>query len=241
MKLRHPVLVLLTTLSVAAAAQAPAGLLPATFAQMDAAAARFKGMTADVKKVSHVNVYPDDDVATGTIAVKRSKPTDLRMRVDLAVFNKEPDLRIACFADHTGEIYNPKINTVQIYDVTRVGSAMVDQLFLLGFGSSASDIQSAYTVKLGGEESINGQKTVRLELTPKSPNKLGDISKVELWISQAPDTSGLAVQQKFYEGKGYKDYNLATYTNMKLNRNLPDSAVKCDLPKNVHKEYPRGR
>jgi len=231
MKLRHPVLVLLSTLPLAVAAQPPADLLKATFARMDAASAAFKGMTADVKRVAHLDVYPEDDVAIGAIAVKRPKPKELRMRVDL----QKPDVHMVCFADRTVENYNPKINEVQIYDVTRKGSALVDQLFLLGFGSSSSDVQGAYNVKLGGEETLNGQKTVRLELTPRFPGKLGDITKVEIWISEASDLSGLAVQQKVYESK---DYNLATYTNIKLNRNLPDSAVKCDLPKDVQKRYP---
>jgi hypothetical protein len=47
----------------------------------------------------------------------------------------------------------------------------------------------------------------------------------------------IAVQQKLYEPGG--DYLLATYTNIKLRANLPDSAVKMDLPKSVKREYPQ--
>jgi outer membrane lipoprotein-sorting protein len=56
--------------------------------------------------------------------------------------------------------------------------------------------------------------------------------KFELWIS---DETGISVQQKMYQRGG--DYSLATYTNMKINQNLPDSAVKLNLPKGVQHEH----
>jgi outer membrane lipoprotein-sorting protein len=240
MKLRHLTFVLLSTLAAALAAPPQDDLLRQTFAKMDAAAATFRGMTADVKRVAYVDVIPESDVETGTIAVKKPKPKDLRMRVDI----KQPDQRMICFSGHTAEVYNPKINTVQVYDVNRIGkggSAMVEQLALLGFGSSSRDVQSRYDVTVGGTETISGQKAVRLVLIPKASGKIGDISKIELWISDAPqgtDASGLALQQKIYEAK---DYNLATYSNIKLDRNVPESAVKCSYPRNAQVEYPAGR
>jgi outer membrane lipoprotein-sorting protein len=235
MKLSYLALVPLSAVWVLAAAQAPADLLQSTFAKMDAASARFKGMTADVKKVNHLDAIAEDDVVTGTMAVKRVKPKELHMRVD----EKEPDRRIVCFADHKGEVYNPNTNSVQIYDVSKKNGSIFEQFLLLGFGSGPADIQRSYKIALGGPDQVNGQKTVRLELTPKSRDQLGTITKVELWISEAPETSGLAVQQKFYQ-QG-RDFNLVTYSNMKLSSNLPDAAVKCELPKDVQKEYPMGR
>jgi len=84
-------------------------------------------------------------------------------------------------------------------------------------------------VKPGGAETVAGQKSVHLILTPKSPDVLAKLTKVELWIS---DILGIAVQQKFWEPGG--DYELATYTNVKLN--LVPQELKWDLPKDVHKE-----
>jgi len=234
MKSSSLVFVLASAVWAASAAQTPADLLTSTLAKMDAAASGFKGMTADLKKVTHTDVIGEDDVETGTLAVKQVKAKDLRMRADV----KEPAHRTACFADRRAEVYNPKTNSVQVYDVGKQGKVLVDQFFLLGFGSNSADILSAYTVKLGGPETVNGQKAVRLELTPKSSDMLASIKKVELWISDMPGTSGLALQQKFYQGK---DYNMAIYSNIRLNANLPDSAVKCDLPKNVRREPVRVR
>ena len=234
MKLRYSLIVLYCTILVAGPAQNPNDLLKSTFAKMDAAAASFKGMTADVKKVSHFDAIGENDVSTGTMTVKRAHAKDLRMRADL----QQPDRRLVCFADRKGQIFNPKTNTVQIYDVSKKNTVMAEQLLLLGFGSSAADVESGYSVKLGGEETINGQKAVRLELIPKSHDLAVSFPKVELWISEAGENSGVAVQQKFHQQAN--DYLMATYTNMKFNPNLPDSAVKCDLPKDVQKEYPMG-
>ena len=54
---------------------------------------------------------------------------------------------------------------------------------------------------------------MRIELTPKSPDVLAHLKKVELWI----DAKGVAIQQKFYEPGG--DYSVATYTNIKTDAN----------------------
>lgn len=226
--MRHlPVFMLMGAL---AAAGAQADNLQQTFAKMDAAAVSFKGLTADVKKTAYTAVIQEESTDIGTMAVKRSKPHEFRALVDI----KQPDPKQVGFSDHTLLIYFPKTKTVQVAQLDKRGSTLVDQLLLLGFGSTSAEIRSAYTVKPGGPETINGGKTVRLELTPKSPEKLPGVIRIDLWIS---DSTGLAVQQKFYQTGG--DYTMATYSNVKLPANLPDSAVKLELPKDVHREILR--
>jgi outer membrane lipoprotein-sorting protein len=100
---------------------------------------------------------------------------------------------------------------------------------LLGFGSNSAELRNSYKVELGGPETVAGQKSVRLVLTPKSADVLAKLTRVELWIS---DTLGIAVQQKFTQPGD--DYTLATYTNVKLNPGPPE--LKWDIPKDAHKE-----
>jgi hypothetical protein len=199
-------------------------LLASTFGKMDASAASFKGLTADVKKIAHNDFLKEDDVDSGTIVVKRSKPHELRAVVDITA----PDKKQLELSGHTVQVYYPKSNTLQYGTLDKKTTALADQLLLLGFGSTSNDIQSAYNVTLGGLETVEGQKTVRILLVPKKPESLGDIVSIELWISE----TGLTVRQKFNQ-KG-KDYLLATYTNMKLVNNLPDP--KLNVPKNAHRE-----
>jgi outer membrane lipoprotein-sorting protein len=203
--------------------------LEATLARMDQAAAKFKGLQADMEEISHTAVINEDSVTVGTIAVKRPKPYDIRVLFDL----KPPNPRKVMIAGTKAAIYYPGINTVQEWDLGKDRS-LVEQFMLLGFGSNSKDLESAYSIRLGGPETVAGQESTRIELIPKSQDVLAHLKRVDLWIS---DAMGIAIQQKLYETGG--DYLLATYTNIKLRPNLPDSAVKLDLPKSVKREYPQ--
>ena len=203
--------------------------LAATLARMDEAAAKFKGLQADVQKISHMAVINEDTVEAATIAVKRPKPNDIRVLFDF----KPPNPKQVAIAGVKAAIYYPEINTVQEWDMGKDRS-LVEQFMLLGFGSNSKDLESAYSIRLGGPETVAGQKATRIELIPKSQDVLEHLKRVDLWIS---GTMGIAVQQKLFEPGG--DYLLATYTNIELRLNLPDSAVKLNLPKNVKWEYPQ--
>jgi outer membrane lipoprotein-sorting protein len=220
---RHAALAVWMAALCVPALAAGADQLQATFDRMDRAAARFKGLSAEVTQVSHNALLNEDEAFTGTTAVRRGpKQRDLRAVVDIL----HPDPKKVLLTGHKVEMYYPKTNTKQIIDLDKKGSKMVDQFLLLGFGSASVEIRNAYTVELGGPETVAGQKTVRLVLTPKSPDVLAKLTKVELWIS---DTLGIAVQQKFWEPGG--DYELTTYTNVKLNP-VPQE-LKWDIPKNA--------
>jgi outer membrane lipoprotein-sorting protein len=110
---------------------------------------------------------------------------------------------------------------------------LAEQFLLLGFGTTSKELAAAYTVTVGGQETVANEKTNRLELIPKSKDMLAHLTKVELWIS---DTLGVPVQQKLYTPGG--NFHLFTYSNVMVNPNLADSAVKLSLPKGVKVEHP---
>ncbi len=203
--------------------------LAATLARMDGAAAGFQSLSADMRKVSHTAVINEDTVDTGKILVKRGRSHELRMRIDIG----QPNPKQVTITGRTAQIYYPNSNSVEEYDLGKY-RGVVDAALLLGFGSNSRDLASAYSISLGGPETVSGQKTNRIELIPKSSEVLAHLKRVDLWIS---DVTGIAVQQKFYEPGG--DYSLATYTDMQLNPNIPDSALKLDLPKGVHRAHPQ--
>jgi outer membrane lipoprotein-sorting protein len=207
----------------------PAGDLDAVLSRIDKAGAAFRGMSAKVHRVSHTAVINEDNVDSGTILVKRPKLRDLRMLIDVT----DPDPRTVAFQGSKLEVYYPKINTVQEFDVAGKNRELADQFFLIGFGTSRAELQASYTLRYVGPDTIDGQKTDRLELIPKSKDILQHLTKFELWISAA----GYPIQQKFYLPGG--DYQLATYSDVKINPDLPDSALKLRLPKSVKREYPQ--
>jgi outer membrane lipoprotein-sorting protein len=204
--------------------------LASTLAKMDTVAAGFKGLRADVRQLSHTAVINEDAVDTGTIAVRRAGSKDLRILVDF----REPNAKKVSMAGSKVLIYYPKRNEVEEYEVGKA-SALKDQIMMLAFGSNSRDLMSAYSIKLGGPETVAGQEATRIELTPKDKDLLAHFPKIELWIA---NQTGLTVQQKLYQKGG--DYFLATYTNPQP-ATLTEAQVKLDMPKDVHKVKPQGR
>jgi outer membrane lipoprotein-sorting protein len=204
--------------------------LEEVFARMDQASAKFKGLKADTRKLSHTAVINEDSIDNGTIVVKVPKPHELRMLIDF----QQPDQKKVRIDGTKVEIYYPKTNIVQEIDLGKNHRSQMEQFLRLGFGSNSRDLRDAYTVKLGGPEAVSGEATTRIELIPKSKDLLAQFPKFELWIS---DKTGISVQQKMYQPGG--DYSMATYSNMQVNPNLPDSAVSLNLPKGVTREYPQ--
>ncbi len=202
--------------------------LTAVFARMDEASGRFKDLTADLRKVSYEAALKEETVDIGTVMVRVPKRRDFQMLVDF----RQPNVKQVMFRGTKVEVYYPNSKIVQEMDVGKGNRSEVEAFLLLGFGSNSKDLLNAYTVKFGGEETVMGQKTARIELVPKSQDIAAQFPKFELWISS--DT-GISVQQKMYMPGG--DYSLATYTNMKLNQNIPESAVKLNLPRGVQREH----
>ena len=202
----------------AAAAEPP---LDAVLARLDQAAINFKGLTADIRKIAHTDVVNVDDVDSGTIVVKRLKPHDIRIRIELT----NPQ-QIVTVGGGKIQAFKPKTNEAQEVDLGK-SRGVVDQFMLLGFGSNSAELKNAYTVTLGGAESINGEKTTRIILVPKDREVLAHVKKCELWISD----KGWTVQQKFHTGGG--DYVLSTYSCMKLNPTIADKDLKLELPRGV--------
>jgi len=122
------------------AAQDP---LQAVFARLDKTASTFRGFTADMKRVTFHHILPDEsDIETGKIVVRRVKPRELQMRIDI----DPPNQKRVVVDGGKAEIYYPKTNTIQPVLFGKENKTMVDQFLLLGFGSTSQDLQSGYTL-----------------------------------------------------------------------------------------------
>ncbi|MFN7993951.1 MAG: outer membrane lipoprotein carrier protein LolA [Bryobacteraceae bacterium] len=226
--MQFPRILLITAALAAIALPKPAGELDGILNRIDKTGAAFRSMSAKVKRLSHTAVINEDNVDSGTMLLKRPKPRDMRMLVDLT----QPDPKTVAFQGRKVEIYYPKIQTVQEFDVGK-NRELVDQLFLIGFGTSRADLETSYQMRALGPDTIQDQKTERLELIPKSKEVLNHLKRLELWISE----TGYPVQQKIYLPGG--DYMVVTYSDVKINPDLPDADLKLHLPKNVKREFPQ--
>ena len=80
---------------------------------------------------------------------------------------QQPEQRTVFIKGKSVQIYYPKANTVEIYDASKYSSNM-DQILLLGFGTSSAELKKSYDFKDGGAQKIGGVATTRMELTPQS-------------------------------------------------------------------------
>ena len=209
-------------------APASEGNLSAVLARMDAAGASFRSMTAKMNKVQHTAILNDDSKESGTIKLLKVKPGELRMLGEIT----EPDPKGYALRGNKAELYYPKIATVQEYNLSK-HKGLVEQFLRLGFGSTGKELLQSYTIKLIGNETVNGQETGHLELVPKSAQAREIMKTVELWIN----AQGYPVRQKFLEPSG--DYRLVDYTDVKINPGLTAEDVTLQLPKNVKREFPQ--
>jgi len=209
---------------------APADPFEQALARMDEAAASFKALTANVEKIHYTKAVDEKERTSGSVVVRRPSPKKLQVLFNIT----EPDPTQVAFSDHTVEWFHPKMALVDVYDLDKKLGAGVSRYMLLGFGSSAKDLEQAYKIGPGGPETVGGQKSTRIVLTPKKPDEVMHLKKVDLWIS---DETGIAVQQKLYFGDA--DYDLATYSNMKINPDISESAVMLKLPKGVTRQHPQ--
>ena len=195
--------------------------LTEALARMDKVSANFRSLSADMQVVSHMEQINEDDSQSGSILVKRPKPKDLHVKLTIS----RPEEKVAVTDGSKVDVYYPRSGEQQKLELGHK-KTLVDMIHTLGFGGGSRELQSAYDVKLGGTETVAGESTTRLELTPKSPDLLEQWKKIELWIS---DKEGYTAQQKFYEVA--KSYMLITYSKVHLNPDIPDSAFKLEVPK----------
>jgi len=198
--------------------------LEQTLAKMDQAANHFKGLSAKVQTTQHMEAIHEDDSSSGTILVKRPNRKDLHVKMSI----EKPEPKVVFADGNKVDVYYPASAEIQEVALGHRKS-LVDMILTLGFGGSSKELQNDYAVTLGGTDTVAGESATRLELLPKSKDMQEQWKKIDLWIS---DTTGNAVQQKFYE-RG-KDYTVITYTGVQLNPEIPNSAF--DLPKGTKKE-----
>jgi outer membrane lipoprotein-sorting protein len=202
--------------------------LQAVYQRMDKAAAGFNGCTADLVKVDHYAIVDTgDEKQTGTIAVRKPNPRTIQV---LEKFLPDGE-QIELVGTHV-QIYHPKTKLLQFDDIGKKYHGLVEEVLLIGLGGTSKDLTGGYQVSLGGSETVGGQAATRLILIPNDSQLAQTFPKFEVWYS---DTTGIAVQQKWYE-KGFADYHIQTYTNMKIGP-VSESQVKLVVPKDARREH----
>ncbi len=191
--------------------------------RMDESAKKFQSVSAKLKETSFNAVLKEtNDEGTGEMRLKRTK----QGLVGVVVFGP-PDPRTFHFNGGKVQIYHPKANSVDVYDVGKHKTA-IDRGLMLGFGTSGAELQKDYSIKVIGSETIESVPATHLELTPKSAELRKLIQRIELWIR---DGESYPVQDKVIQPSN--DYSLFIYSDVKKNPPLPSSAFELNLGPDV--------
>jgi hypothetical protein len=199
-------------------------------ARMDKAAKVFRSLSADVHTTEYTSLFDETRPEQATFKMKKHLKTGA---VLLAEFTGKDERKLRV-AGNQVEMYHPKANSEDIYDARKF-TKYVDRYLLVGFGSTRAELTDAFTVTLGGTETLNGVKTTRLDLTPKKAEDKNYIKMIQIWI---PEGQANPIQEKkISPGKENKDYYLLQFSNVKIRTAsdppLPDSDFDLNLPPGV--------
>jgi outer membrane lipoprotein-sorting protein len=184
--------------------------------EMDEAAVKFRTTQATFTWTQYNKVIDDvTDVQKGEIYFRR-----LGKDVQMAAEIKQPDTKILIFSEGKIQVYQPRMDQVDVYDATAHREEF-ESFLVLGFGAGGNEMLKSFDVKFVGNEKINGVETAELDLTPKSEKIKQHFTRILLWIDPQ---RGLSVQQKLFETSG--DYRLAKYSDIQVNQKILESAFK---------------
>ncbi len=179
-------------------------------AHMDAVAARFTGVSAQVSFTKVTVVVNDKSTQSGGFFLQRDKKGAYKVLIEF----REPDEMNVLFKNNKAQIYKPKIAQIEDYDVGKEYKDLLNQYLMVGFGGRVEDMKRGYDITLGDDAKINGVNTVKLNL--KAKGSPANNRQVELWISQ---DNWLPVQQRSTDPSS-KDYLEIVY------RNVQEQALK---------------
>ncbi len=189
--------------------------------QMNEASKKLHTLSANLDYTKVTVLVDDKSTESGQLFYRHGKTPEIRIEM------QKPESKIIIFKKNRGEIFLPKINQIQEYDLEQK-SELLQQFFLLGFGTDTNELKKTYDVTYLREEDLADDTTALLDLTPRKGSVSAQISKIQIWVSEE---SWLPTQQKFFEAGG--DYLIATYSGVKVNRLLPAATFELNAPDNT--------
>jgi outer membrane lipoprotein-sorting protein len=192
--------------------------LNAVIKKMDSAAASFRSTQADFEWDVYEKVIDEvDSVQTGTVYYRRSG-NDVEMMADVNMAGEDakslkPETKNILFSGGKLKVYDPKQDLLDIYNLSKSAADLFESYLSLGFGGSGQDLLKSFDVTYMGPETVQGTKTAKLSLVPKSQRVRNNFNRILLWIDL---DKGISVQQQFFTPQ--QDYRLAKYSSLRVNQ-----------------------
>ena len=191
--------------------------------RMAATGREFRSLEADIER-THVTVFVNARTIDSGKIYFAGKGEDSRIRLTLT----QPTVQDALVADGKAQIYRPRINRLETYDLGERRD--IAEFMIIGFGASNLTLPEDYDVAFVGDETVDGVETSVLELKPRSERIAGIFPAIRLWIDQQ---RWIPVQSRLNQASG--DYQIVKYSDIKINGRIPGSAFELDVPSDVNR------
>jgi outer membrane lipoprotein-sorting protein len=213
--------------------------LDSVLRKMDAVAANFTTAQANFQWETYQKVIDEVvDYQTGIIYYRKSnKQIEMMAEVKRAgssASSMKDEPKFVLLSGGKVRLYQPKTDQVTEFDLGKNQSDF-ESYIVLGFGASGQDLQKNFDVTYMGPETIDGVKTAKLQLIPKSQKVKNTYSQIFLWIDL---DRGVSVQQQLFQPQG--DYRLAKYSQIKLHEKISDDVFKLKTTSKTQTVTPKG-
>jgi outer membrane lipoprotein-sorting protein len=213
--------------------------LDAVLKKMDAVAANFTTAQANFQWETYQKVIDEVvDDQTGIIYYRKSnKQIEMMAEVKRAgssASSMKDEPKFVLLSGGKVRLYQPKTDQVTEFDLGKNQSDF-ESYIVLGFGASGQDLQKNFDVTYMGPETIDGVKTAKLQLIPKSQKVKNTYSQIFLWIDL---DRAVSVQQQLFQPQG--DYRLAKYSQIKLHDKVSDDVFKLKTTSKTQTVTPKG-
>ena len=209
----------LVLLPARAAMAAPQDDLKSVLDRLNASAASFKSVAANVEyDTVDTDPVPDTDVQKGMFYFERTGKS-VETGVHFTEHDGKPSGKAYTYVGGVFKLFEPSINQITVH----CGAGKYESYVMLGFGASGNDLAEKWDIQyLGAEDLSDGNATVKvakLQLVAKDAAIRKNVSKVVIWVD--PDR---AVTLKQIFTLSATSQWVCTYTNLKLNQKLPGDA-----------------
>lgn len=197
-------------------------ILPGILNKMEKAHLDLKSLKAEMVQQKTNAQIGVTDTEYGVLLYK---PAASKGKGKLRIDYTRPSKDVVAVVGENVTFYQPRINQVFKGVVSKLSKGKAGYGQLVGLDGSLKSLAGNYNIEFVRDESVSGQTTTLLHLTPKAG---GQFAAIDVWVNQQ---SWLPVQWKLFERN--RDYTLVTLKNMQLNTNIADSAFAVNVPGGV--------
>ena len=206
---------LAATLAVALALVIPAHAqtLPEVLHQMDAASTRFHSAQADFRWDLYERVVRQTTTQNGSIYFEKTgATTQMGAKID------PPYAKFLEYKNGILRLFDPGADHLTVLHAG-ANQQQYESFLTLGFGGSGTALAKSWNITLQGHEALNDGSgpidTVKLDLVPKDPKVLENVSHITIWVDLK---RGVSLKQQFFLPS--EDQKTATYTHIRYNQKI---------------------